>query len=49
MWSWQHILVYLVLALAVGYLLRKFVFTDSVKSGKESLGGGCGDSDCGCH
>lgn len=49
MWSWQHILVYLTLALAVGYLLRKFVFTDSGESKKESLGGGCGDSDCACH
>ncbi|MDX1331995.1 MAG: FeoB-associated Cys-rich membrane protein [Robiginitalea sp.] len=49
MWSWQHILVYLTLALAVGYLLRKFVFTEVGKSKKESLGGGCGDSDCACH
>jgi hypothetical protein len=49
MWSWQHILVYLTLALAVGYLLRKFVFADSGKSKKESLEAGCGDSDCACH
>lgn len=48
MWSWQHILVYLTLALAVGYLLRKFVFTDTRKSKKGSAGG-CGDSDCACH
>jgi hypothetical protein len=49
MWGWQHILMYLTLALAVGYLLRKFVFTGSRKSGKKSQGGNCGDPDCGCH
>lgn len=49
MWSWQHILAYLTVALAVGYLLRKFVFPSLWKSQKSNAGGDCGSPDCGCH
>lgn len=37
----QEIIVYILLAIAVAFLLRKFVFK---KRNKE----GCGDGSCGC-
>lgn len=48
MWNWQEILVYLILALAVAYLIRKFIWNPSA-SKKRKLPGGCGEEDCGCH
>ena len=44
MWDWQLILVYIALAFAVGYLLRKYVWTPE----KKGAGGDCGKPDCGC-
>jgi len=38
----QEILVYIILAVAIVFLLRKFVFKPKNKKGK------C-DTDCGCH
>jgi hypothetical protein len=48
MWTLQHILVYIIVILAVGYLLRKYVWSglNKNKDGKKS--GDCGP-DCGCH
>ncbi|MCF8713435.1 FeoB-associated Cys-rich membrane protein [Joostella atrarenae] len=46
----QSLIVYIVLLLAVAYLVLKFVFPKKLNSllGKKSSGG-CGDGDCGCH
>ena len=41
--DFQQILVYITLAIAVGFLIRKFLWE---KKPKKS--GSCGD-DCGCH
>lgn len=44
----QQIIVYIIVAVAVGYLVKKFFLPKRVKAvaGKESA---CGKSDCGCH
>jgi hypothetical protein len=39
----QEILVYIALAVALAFLIRKFFFKKK-KSGKN-----CGSDDCGCH
>lgn len=45
----QLILVYLTLALALGYLLKKFVIPKKYLSAKKSGSPSCGQDDCGCH
>ncbi|MCT8339233.1 hypothetical protein [Luteirhabdus pelagi] len=52
----QTILVFITFALAVGFLLKKFIYDPIVDSRKTTpigtLDGGktkCGKSDCGCH
>ncbi len=47
--DWQHFLAYLTLAVAVGYLLYKFVWPEVSRSGKSGTSKGCGNSDCGCR
>lgn len=37
----QEVLVYLILAAAVAFLIRKFLWKKKKKN--------CGDDDCGCH
>ena len=49
MWDLQNILVYITLALALGYLLRRYVWPPASRSGKGSKGKDCGNPDCGCH
>ena len=49
MWGWQHILVYITLALALGYLIRKYLWPKPRKSKSKIPGGDCGSPDCGCH
>nr|WP_299382574.1 hypothetical protein [Allomuricauda sp.] len=44
----QHILAYLTLGLAVGYLLWKFVLPKSLVSRKKGSGKTCGQDGCGC-
>ncbi|MEM9647444.1 MAG: hypothetical protein AAF969_03115 [Bacteroidota bacterium] len=44
----QNILVYLTLALAVGYLLWKFVLPKSLISGRKKSDKSCGHDGCGC-
>lgn len=46
--TWQTFLVYLVVAVALGYLLRKFVWPLFAKPDGKHGGKGCGNSDCGC-
>jgi len=45
----QNILVYIILALAVGYLVKKFLLPKSLFASKKAGGKGCGDGECGCH
>ncbi len=44
----QQILVYLTLALAVGYLVWKFVLPKSLVRGKKNASKSCGQDGCGC-
>nr|WP_236642061.1 FeoB-associated Cys-rich membrane protein [Dokdonia sinensis] len=43
----QNIIVFIIFALAVGYLFSKFVWMPPFLKKKAS--GGCGDRNCGCH
>ncbi|MDT7828677.1 hypothetical protein RQM65_08380 [Pricia sp. S334] len=45
----QHILVYVVLALAVGYLVKKFLLPRSLFASAKKGSNACGEDDCGCH
>ena len=45
----QHILVYITLAISVGYLVNKFLIPKSIWSGKKNNAKSCGKDDCGCH
>jgi hypothetical protein len=46
----QNILVYVVLAVAVAYLAKKFLLPKSLFPSKKRSGKGCGDGECGgCH
>lgn len=45
----QHILVYITLAISVGYIATKFFIPKSLWSGKKSSSKACGQNDCGCH
>lgn len=45
--SFQHILVYITLAVAVGYLVWKFLLPKSLIYGKKK-GSKCGQDNCGC-
>jgi hypothetical protein len=53
--NFQTILVLIIFCIALGYLLRKFVWNPIFESRKRSIGtldGGktkCGDKDCACH
>ena len=44
MWNFQDILVYLAVAVAVFFLIRKYFFKKKKKNGSA-----CGDANCGCH
>lgn len=45
----QQILVYITLAMAVGYIALKFFIPKSIWSSKKSSSKACGQDDCGCH
>jgi hypothetical protein len=47
--SLQMIFVYITVALAIGYLAKKFVLPKSLFTTKRSPSHGCGQDDCGCH
>ena len=47
--SFQTVLVYLTLFLALGYLVNRFVLPPNLKIGKKNQKPGCGEDDCGCH
>ncbi|NNJ88223.1 MAG: hypothetical protein HKP53_02365 [Eudoraea sp.] len=46
--SFQLLLVYLTLTIAIGYLVNKFLLPKKIRLGKKSSPG-CGQDDCGCH
>ncbi|MBU2974686.1 hypothetical protein [Zobellia sp. B3R18] len=45
----QPILVYIVLAISVGYLVKKFLLPKALFSSKKSNSKACGQDGCGCH
>ncbi|MDX1326793.1 MAG: hypothetical protein R3299_03740 [Arenibacter sp.] len=45
----QDILVYITVAIAVGYLVKKFLLPRSLFTRKKKISKGCGEGDCGCH
>ncbi|ASO05077.1 hypothetical protein [Arenibacter algicola] len=45
----QNILVYITVALALAYLVKKFLLPKSLFAGKKRNSKACGDGDCGCH
>ncbi len=48
----QTVLVYIILIIAVGYILKKFFLPKALfasKNEKKGLGKACGQNDCGCH
>lgn len=45
----QQILVYITLAIAVAYIVKKFFLPSSLFVGKKQSSKGCGQGDCGCH
>ena len=45
----QNILVYSILAVAVSYLVKKFLLPKSLFASNKGNAKGCGKDDCGCH
>ena len=45
----QQILVYITLALALGFIIRKFFLPKSLRLSKKNNAKACGEKDCGCH
>ncbi|WP_199912772.1 hypothetical protein [Aquimarina aquimarini] len=45
----QNILVFLTFAIAVGFLIKKFLWKPALSSAKKKSSKSCGDSGCGCH
>lgn len=45
----QQIVVYLIVVLAIGYLVGKFLLPKSILASKKGPKKGCGHEDCGCH
>ncbi len=45
----QSILAYTTLAIAVGYIVKKFFLPKSLFATKKGNDKACGDGDCGCH
>ncbi len=47
--TFQSILVYITLAVAVGYIAKKFFLPRKLFASKRGKSHGCGQDDCGCH
>lgn len=45
----QLVLVYITLAVAVAYIVKKFFLPKALFASKKSNSKGCGQDDCGCH
>lgn len=45
----QNILMYLTLAIAIGYISKKYLLPKRLFSSKKQSEKSCGSNDCGCH
>jgi len=45
----QEILVYIILLIAIGFIVKKFFLPKSFFNSKKSAAKACGQEDCGCH
>jgi len=45
----QEILVYIILLIAIGFIVKKFFLPRSLFSSKKESSKICGEEDCGCH
>jgi len=45
----QQVLVYITLAIAIGYILKKFFLPKSLFGVNKQNSKACGQDDCGCH
>ena len=45
----QLIFVYIIVAVAIGYLAKKYILPKRLFSTKNKTTSGCGQEDCGCH
>ena len=45
----QQIVVYIIVILAIGYMVNKFLLPKSLFSSKKGNKKACGQDDCGCH
>ncbi len=45
----QHIVVFIIFALAIGFLVKKFFYKPAVSTSKKKSSNTCGSSGCGCH
>lgn len=45
----QSILVYITLAVAIGYIVKKYFLPKALFVSKKSNSKACGQDDCGCH
>jgi hypothetical protein len=45
----QSVLVYLTLAIAIGYLAKRFLLPKRLFVSKKDISKNCGEDDCGCH
>lgn len=45
----QHILVYITVAIAFGYVAKKFFLPKALFATKKVSTKACGQDDCGCH
>lgn len=45
----QNILMYLTLAVAIGYVVKKYFLPKKLSATKKQNQKGCGSTDCGCH
>lgn len=45
----QTTLVYITVAIAMGYIVKKFFLPKTLFASKKSSSKACGQDDCGCH
>jgi|GEM_PF-588471 len=45
----QSFLVYIIVALSIGYILKKFFLPKKLFTSKKNTKKSCGNDNCGCH
>ncbi len=45
----QNILVFVVFAIAIGFLIKKFIWKPKPVTSSKKTPGSCGKNGCGCH